>query len=830
MGISGMSEMGCDETVLTSPGLLPLLKSIHKHCTLKKFAGQTIGVDAYGWLHRGTVACAIELALDKPTTKYVDFAISRVRMLLDFGVTPYLVFDGDYLPSKAGTNKERRKRRDQSKALGLELYRAGKLSQAHQELQKAADVTPYMARQLIEELKKLNVQYVVAPYEADAQLAYLEQKGIIDGILSEDSDLLVFGARRLLTKLNQYGECVVIERADFALCKEISLAGWTDDMFRRMAILSGCDYLSNIEKMGLKTAYRYVRKYRETDKVLRMIQFEGKFCVPSGYLEQFRQAELTFLHHRVFCPIEQKMVFLTELRPDMPDTDMPYLGVYVDTETAIGVACGDLDPRTKTSIRISHPAPFGRSAPRDGRRQTLASSAEVKPKNSIDSFFKAQRQPLAELDPNSLTPSPSQQRLLDRHRHASWEPRMVSSAPQLRRTVAAKPSTPTISPDSLTTDRPGKASTLSTGQPPKRQRLCSPSGDPSPSKEVRQSPFFSSRLDEASPLIQKKTKSRKPKHSGFEIWSDDSIDDILLGLPDVQQAASPLPETVASHGARSGIQGQQSKSESSMESIPQSSPQTASPKSRSPSHDINRVSRNSEIQDPDCVSQATPPSMICVDGEHKAFEDLLDYHVHRQNHKASLRPSLYHTREKGETATVCSPPTFAVNQKVRTFAEQSPEKQLAALKTLPQVRSTQSLGEEITLTKTFSYQSPERQKSALRSLRVTPSDAHQIEVARAASVHARRTPATRSNRPLRKVGVLSPANGNQEAVSSNVEGIDTNPQASFPRIRGSEDAMVPNSDDEGSEPGEEERRPTLDLKNFAFVPASLIGYYPKRHS
>ena len=54
---------------LRGSGLLPLLKSIQKPCNLKKFAGQTIGVDAYGWLHRGTVACAIELALGKPTTK-----------------------------------------------------------------------------------------------------------------------------------------------------------------------------------------------------------------------------------------------------------------------------------------------------------------------------------------------------------------------------------------------------------------------------------------------------------------------------------------------------------------------------------------------------------------------------------------------------------------------------------------------------------------------------------------------------------------------------------------------------------------------------------------
>lgn len=281
---------------------MPLLKSIHKHGTLKKFAGQTIGIDAYGWLHRGTVACAIELALDKPTTKYVDFAMGRVRMLLDFGVTPYLVFDGDALPSKAGTNNERRRRRDESKAVGLELYRAGKLAQAHQELQKAANVTPYMARLLIEELKKQNVQYIVAPYEADAQLVYLEQQGIINGILSEDSDMLVFGAKRLLTKLDQYGECVEIERADFPLCKDISLAGWTDAMFRRMAILSGCDYLTNIDKMGLKTAYRFVRKYKEAERTIRMIQFENKFVVPTDYAIQFQQAETTFLYHRVFSP------------------------------------------------------------------------------------------------------------------------------------------------------------------------------------------------------------------------------------------------------------------------------------------------------------------------------------------------------------------------------------------------------------------------------------------------------------------------------------------------------------------------------------------------
>jgi exonuclease-1 len=50
-------------------GLLPLLKSIQKPCNLKKFEGQTLAVDAYGWLHRGTVSCAMDLAMGKPTKK-----------------------------------------------------------------------------------------------------------------------------------------------------------------------------------------------------------------------------------------------------------------------------------------------------------------------------------------------------------------------------------------------------------------------------------------------------------------------------------------------------------------------------------------------------------------------------------------------------------------------------------------------------------------------------------------------------------------------------------------------------------------------------------------
>lgn len=72
MGIQGMRTDQSHCLYYTKPnceGLLPLLKSIQRPTELKKYHGETIGVDAYVWLHRGAVSCAIELAEGKPTRK-----------------------------------------------------------------------------------------------------------------------------------------------------------------------------------------------------------------------------------------------------------------------------------------------------------------------------------------------------------------------------------------------------------------------------------------------------------------------------------------------------------------------------------------------------------------------------------------------------------------------------------------------------------------------------------------------------------------------------------------------------------------------------------------
>ncbi|CAG8974736.1 hypothetical protein HYALB_00000347 [Hymenoscyphus albidus] len=522
-------------------GLLPLLKSIQKPCSLKKFEGKTLGVDAYGWLHRGTVGCAMELAKGQPTRKFVDFAMHRVRMLQHFGVIPYLVFDGDYLPSKAVTEADRAKRREDSKKAGFELMKAGKPSQAYLEFQKSIDVTPEMARQLIDELKANQVQYVVAPYEADAQMVYLERKGIIHGILSEDSDLLVFGAKCLLTKLDQYGNCIEINKADFCACKEITLTGWSDKEFRQMAILSGCDYLASIGGMGLKTAYRMVRKHKTVEKVLRMLQFDGKFHVPKGYQDAFYQAELTFLHQRVFCPIAQALVLHTQPEQPIDDSKMLWIGRYVEAPIAQGVAKGDLHPMTKENIvpkvdmvkqkstNMAKVTPLASRTP----QQILAASGSLKKGTGkpISDFF-PRRRPLAELDPNCLrTPN-------------STHPDLPAvSLPRVYLRPQPSPSVSHSAPARVPTRQTFSIYTSTTNQEPgpqKRSRLCADiesGGSPSKKANLSRSRFFAS---EASPTLGRSAKDKRARKANVDIFSDDSIEEAMLGLPDVDSFESEL--------------------------------------------------------------------------------------------------------------------------------------------------------------------------------------------------------------------------------------------------------------------------------------------------
>lgn len=67
-------------------------------------------------------------------------------------------------------------------------------------------------------------------------MAFLERSGIVDGIITEDSDLLVFGCKKVIFKLDSDGNCVYIRRENFARVSDLPLHNWGDKQFREMTV------------------------------------------------------------------------------------------------------------------------------------------------------------------------------------------------------------------------------------------------------------------------------------------------------------------------------------------------------------------------------------------------------------------------------------------------------------------------------------------------------------------------------------------------------------------------------------------------------------------
>lgn len=296
------------------PGLLPQLKGIQKQVTLKKYMYQTLAIDGYAWLHRASCACALELVMNKPTNKYLQFFIKRLQLLRRLNIKPYIVFDGDSLSVKNRTETRRKKKRLESKMVAKKLWSVGDRDNAMEYFQKSVDVTPEMAKCIIDYCKRNSIPYIVAPFEADPQMVYLEKMGLIQGIISEDSDLLVFGCKTLITKLNDRGEALEISKDDFsALPENFPLGELTEQQFRNLVCLAGCDYTSGLWKVGVVTAMKIVKRYSEMKDILTQMERAENFCFSEAFKQEVEFANYAFQYQRVFCPVSNQITTLNNI-------------------------------------------------------------------------------------------------------------------------------------------------------------------------------------------------------------------------------------------------------------------------------------------------------------------------------------------------------------------------------------------------------------------------------------------------------------------------------------------------------------------------------------
>ena len=452
-------------------GLLPCLQSITKHASLEKYRGLTAAIDAMCWLHKGVFTGDVgalaryqlqesqnESVLDAGKTchpmdksmiesedafvkklsfdhcakstskesmgvcyspycpdamiamnKCVDYVIRHSELVRQkYGIELILVIDGGSLPSKGITNEKRRIDRFEAYQKGLDADKRGDGREARKQFSRACSVSHEMRHLLVLQCKLRSIAFVVAPYEADAQLAKLAHHGIADVVISEDSDLLAYACPRVMFKVDfktGKGDEIQVMR-DLASNTSISFRNWNHDMFVYMCILAGCDYCEGIPGIGIKSANKYVRIHRNPNKIFRALRAAGK--MPIGFEEAFWVAYKTFRHQRVYCPHKKVIEFLFPMQQNGDnDQKWDYLGPWIESELGIGIAEGKIHPtkmiswdqiellkkRSQSASLSGGTSHFHSHKTREGAQRRSIDGAKPSPKaeNDVFAFFKPKK-------------------------------------------------------------------------------------------------------------------------------------------------------------------------------------------------------------------------------------------------------------------------------------------------------------------------------------------------------------------------------------------------------------------------------------------------------
>ena len=348
--------------------LLKILESIQTSRHLSYYKGKRIAVDGYCWLHKSIYLLSEQIFHNPHSKRYLRYLNKRVDQLLRFNITPVIVFDGDKLQMKKIEEEERQKRRNEVTMESLKLIRKGKEKEAQTKRLEGIDINPQMAYEFIKLLKQKNVEYYVAPYEADVQLAYLSKINYVDCVITEDSDLLALGCKKVLYKLDLDTNIgLEIETKNLNKCTKYDFSEFDSDKFLTFCILSGCDYFK-IKGVGANNAYKIITNSSSYKKCIKTlcdnVNKKNKDSEKLDYdelIEKFEKAFLTFRYQVVYCPIEKKLKHFS----DITKTKYKFASKYLNNLDFLGTTevsedlvkkttFGEIDPITHLPFDFSN--------------------------------------------------------------------------------------------------------------------------------------------------------------------------------------------------------------------------------------------------------------------------------------------------------------------------------------------------------------------------------------------------------------------------------------------------------------------------------------------
>ncbi|KAI1132769.1 PIN domain-like protein [Nemania abortiva] len=193
-------------------------------------------------------------------------------------------------------------------------------SQQKKDRRDADEVTQIMITECQALLRYFGIPYIAAPMEAEAQCAELVNLGLVDGIVTDDSDIFLFGGTRVYKNMfngNKFVECYLSNDLE----RELSLSR---EQLISLAQLLGSDYTEGLPGVGPVTAVEILSEFPGKDGLKEFHDWWQEVQVQnrpkeadksSTFRKKFRKSQGT----KLFLPpgFPSPAVFDAYLRPEV---------------------------------------------------------------------------------------------------------------------------------------------------------------------------------------------------------------------------------------------------------------------------------------------------------------------------------------------------------------------------------------------------------------------------------------------------------------------------------------------------------------------------------
>lgn len=182
------------------------------------------------------------------------------------------------------------------------------------------EVTDTMIKDVQELLRRFGIPYITAPMEAEAQCAELMSLGLVDGIITDDSDCFLFGGQKVYKNMfnqKQYVECYFMDEIQ-------NKVGLGRQNLIELALLLGSDYTEGIKGIGPVMAVEILAEFTNLKNF--------KNWLDSASILPKNEEERTPLKKSLLRRVKSGKLFLPDSFPDRVVFDA-YLSPVVDKDT-----------------------------------------------------------------------------------------------------------------------------------------------------------------------------------------------------------------------------------------------------------------------------------------------------------------------------------------------------------------------------------------------------------------------------------------------------------------------------------------------------------------